>query len=81
MVIEVHHAFFAGKCIVRKSTGFSPFYLLYEVDLVLPFDLTETTYLVDEFYSKMTIEELLALRICQLDKRPKDIAQAATVKI
>jgi len=74
---KVHHAFFADKCIIRKSTGFSPFYLLYGVDPVLPFDLVEATYLVHGFQSGMTTEELLALRIRQLEKRPDDIAQAA----
>jgi transposase InsO family protein len=74
---KVHHAFFADKCINRKSTGFSPFYLLYGVDPVLPFDLTEATYLVHGFHSGMTTEELLALRIRQLEKRPDDLAHAA----
>lgn len=74
---KVHHAFFADKCITRKSTGFSPYYLLYGVDPVLPFDLTEATFLVHGFHSGMKTEELLALRIRQLEKRPEDIAQAA----
>ena len=75
---KVPHAFFADKCIVRKSTGFSPFYLLFGVDPVLPFDLTEATYLVHGFHSGMSTEELLALRIRQLEKKPGDIAQAAS---
>src|SRR5579871_458017 len=48
---KVHHAFFADKCIVRKSTGFSPYYLLHGVDPVLPFDFTEATFQVQGFYS------------------------------
>ena len=74
---KVHHAFFADKCIVRKSTGFSPFYLLHGVDPILPFDLAEATHLVYGFCSGMKTTELLALRIRQLGKHPEDIAQAA----
>ena len=74
---KVHHAFFADKCITRRSTGFSPFYLLHGVHPVLPFDLTEATFMVQGFYSGMSTEELLALRIQQLEKRTEDIEQAA----
>ena len=58
---KVHHTFFADKCIVCKSTGFSLFYLLHRVDPVLPFDLTEATYLVHGFHSGIKTVELLAL--------------------
>jgi hypothetical protein len=74
---KVHHAFFADKCITRRSTGFSPFYLLHGVDPVLPFDLTEATFMVQGFRSGMSTVELQALRIRQLEKRPEDIEQAA----
>jgi hypothetical protein len=73
----VHHTFFADKIMPRKATGFSPFYLLYGIDPVLPFDLTEVTYLVDGFYAGMDSVDLLALRIRQLEKRPSDLAKAA----
>jgi transposase InsO family protein len=73
----VHHAFFADKIMPRKATGFSPFYLLYGIDPVLPFDLDEVTYLVDGFYAGMATEDLLALRIRQLEKKPSDLAKAA----
>ncbi|EIN03801.1 hypothetical protein PUNSTDRAFT_77339 [Punctularia strigosozonata HHB-11173 SS5] len=73
----VPHAFFADKVMTRKATGFSPFYLLHGVDPVLPFDLTEATYLVDGFKSGMNTSDLLALRIRQLEKRPEDIEEAS----
>src|SRR3984957_2910786 len=74
---KVPHAFFADKCIIRRSTGFSPYYLLHAVDPVLPFDLTESTFLVQGFKTGMSSEELLALRIQQLEKHQDDIDQAA----
>ena len=39
--LKVHHAFFADKCIVRKSTGFSPFYLLDLAHFICFMELTQ----------------------------------------
>jgi hypothetical protein len=72
-------AFFADMVTTRRATGLSPFYMLYGVDPVLPFDLFEATYLVSGFKEEMTSEELLALRIRQLMKKEEDMAKAAEV--
>ena len=58
---HVHHAFFADKITVRRATNFSPFYLLHGVDPVLPFDLSEASFLVDGFTKNMATEDRLAL--------------------
>ena len=73
---KVHHAFFADKVITCCSTGFSPFYLLHGLDPILPFDLFEATHLVEGFHSGMSSQELLALCIRQLEKRPDDVHAA-----
>jgi len=75
----VHHAFFADRVTVRRATGFSPFYLLYGIDPVLPLNLTEATYLVSGFRKHMPTEDLLALRILQLAKRLEDVAKAKEI--
>lgn len=75
----VHHAFFTDRITISQSTGFSPYYLLYGVEPILPFDLAEMTLLVDGFHAGMTTTELLALRIRQLRKKPEDIARAAAL--
>jgi hypothetical protein len=51
--------------------------LLHATLPVLPFDLVESMFLVEGFYSGMTTSELLAHRIQQLQKHPKDIERAA----
>ncbi|GJE99479.1 polyprotein [Phanerochaete sordida] len=73
----VHHAFFADRITIRRATGFSPYQLLYGTDPVLPFDLSEASFLIDGFTRNMSTTDLLAARIRQLEKRPQDIARAA----
>ena len=75
----VPHAFFSDRVTIRRQTGYSPYYLLHGTHPVLPFDLTEASFLVEGFYSGMNTEDLLALRIRQLEKLPEDIAHAAEV--
>ena len=72
-------AVFADRITIRRSTGFSPYYLLHGTHPVLPMDLRESTFLVQGFQSNMSSEDLLALRIRQLQKKPEDIARAAEV--
>ncbi|KAI0349790.1 hypothetical protein OH77DRAFT_1372883, partial [Trametes cingulata] len=73
------HALFADRITIRRSTGYSPYYLLHGVHPALPMDLREATFMVEGFRSNMTHADLLALRIRQLQKRPADVAQAADV--
>ncbi|EPQ51416.1 hypothetical protein GLOTRDRAFT_48519 [Gloeophyllum trabeum ATCC 11539] len=74
---KVHHAFFADKVTMQRASGFSPFWLLHGVDPILPFNLVEANFLVEGFKSRMASEDLLALRIRQLEKHPEDIRAAA----
>lgn len=70
-------AFFADRIATSEATGYSAYYLLHGVDPVLPFDLTESTFMTSGFTSGMSSVDLLALRIQQLQRHPADIAQAA----
>lgn len=70
-------AVFADRITVSRVTGFSPYQLLHGTDPILPFDLTEATFMVEGFHSGMSTADLLALRIRQLQRRDEDIAQAA----
>lgn len=74
---KVPEAVFADRVTVKQSTGFSPYELLHGCELLLPLDLMEVTFLVEDFRSGMTESGLLAARIRQLQKLPGDICRAA----
>lgn len=70
----VAHIFWADRMTVRKSTGYSPFYLAHGIEPTLPFDLTEATYLSPELANdNITTADLIAARAKQLLKRPEDL--------
>ena len=75
----VEHILFADRITVRRSTKCSPFRLIYGVDPILPFDLSETTLMISGYTTNMTTEDLLALRINQLAKRQEDITKVAEI--
>jgi hypothetical protein len=74
---KVPQALFAENITTSRATGFSPFYLLHGVHPVLPFDLTEATFLVEGFHENMSPIDFLTLRIRQIERRPEDLRQAA----
>jgi hypothetical protein len=76
---HVDAAVFADQVTISGVTGFSPYYLLHGVHLVLPFDLFEATFLVEDLKSNMTTTELLALHTRQIEKRPEDLAYAPEI--
>jgi hypothetical protein len=69
-------AFFADKVSTSRVTGCSPFYMLHGVHPVLPFDLTEATFMIQGYRQGISSTELLSLRIRQLQKRPEDLERA-----
>jgi hypothetical protein len=75
---QVGLAAFADWVTVSSVTGYSPYYLLHGLHPLLPFDLFEATFLVEDFRSGMSTSDLLALRIQQLQKHD-DITHAAKV--
>jgi transposase InsO family protein len=68
---------FADRVTTSRVTGFSPYQLLHATDPLLPLDLAEATFLVEEFRSGISTEELLRLRARQIAKHPEDLARAA----
>jgi transposase InsO family protein len=68
---------FADRVTVNRVTGFSPYQLLHATDPILPLDIAEATFLVEEFRSGISTERLLELRARQIAKHPEDVARAA----
>jgi len=67
-------AFWADRATTRKSTGFSPYYMVHGVEPILPFDLAMATFLVPDLAKPLSTEDLLIARARQLQKRPADLA-------
>lgn len=76
---KVPLAFFADRISVSRVTGYSAYYLLHGQHPLLPLDLCDMSFLVHGFTSGMSSEDLLALRIQQLERHDEDIAKAASV--
>jgi hypothetical protein len=65
--------FWAERITIRKSTGYSPYFMVHGVHPLLPFDITEATYLAPTQDFGISTEELIAIRAQQLSKRPNEL--------
>ncbi|KZT31147.1 hypothetical protein SISSUDRAFT_973096, partial [Sistotremastrum suecicum HHB10207 ss-3] len=65
----------ANRITTRKSTGYSPYYMAHGVDAVMPFDISEATYLSPSLSDLVSTEELIAKRAIQLQKRKQDLEE------
>ena len=65
--------FWAERVTIRKATGYSPYFMVHGVHPLLPFDITEATYLAPTQDFGISTEELIAIRAQQLSKRPEDL--------
>lgn len=67
----------ADRITTRRSTGFTPFHLVFGQECVLPIELEEGTWATIQWKKVATSEELLAVRTRQLERRPGDLEEAA----
>jgi len=70
----------AERITVRRSTGLSPYYMVHGTQPLLPFDVTESTFLSPPQDYGMSTEDLIALRAKQLAKRPEEL-QAMQLRV
>jgi hypothetical protein len=68
---------FADRVTTSRVTGFSPYQLLHATDPLLPLDIAEATFLVEEFKAGISTKDLLSLRARQIAKYPEDLKRAA----
>jgi hypothetical protein len=59
-------AIWADRITIKDSRGFSPFYLMYARNPILPIDLWYDTYYWMKWKEKMSTEELLQMRAAQI---------------
>jgi transposase InsO family protein len=74
----VSAASYADRITTRRATGFSPFFLLHGVHPLMPGDLVDSTFLVNDYKPGMTSAELIEARARQLLRLPQDIEAAQT---
>jgi hypothetical protein len=71
-----HHIFWADCVTTRKSTNHSPFFLAHGGEPLLPFNITEATFMLPNITKLVSTSDLIALRAQQLEKRDEDLALA-----
>ena len=71
------YAQFAEQVTISSVTCQTLFFMLHRVEAVLPFDLAEATFMIDNYQDGISTAELLVLRMHQLQKQPEDLARAA----
>ena len=69
----IPHIFWADRATIRKSTGYSPFFMAHGVEPLLPFDITLVTFLIPDLTKPLSTSELIAIRARQLQARDQDL--------
>jgi len=72
------HIFWSDRVTTRKSTGHSPYYMTHGVEPLLPFDITEATFMLPEVSTLLSMDELIKIRMRQLMKHDDDLAEIHT---
>jgi hypothetical protein len=75
-VRNLHAVLWADRTTVRKSTGYTPFYLNIGMEAILPIELDIPTWRILPWNSIQTTEDLLAMRARQLLRREDDLEEA-----
>ncbi len=74
--LYLHPVLFALRTTTSRSTGFSPFYLLYGQQPVFSFDAEDITWQTLDWDQVRTHEDLIAIRARQLQRRDQTLEQA-----
>jgi len=71
---HVTYVFWAERITTSHQTGFSPYYAAHGIEPLLPFDISEATYLFPDVSEWLSTEDLLAHCAHQLECQDKDLA-------
>jgi hypothetical protein len=69
----IHAVFWAERVTIQHATGYSPFYIVHGVHPILPFNITEATYLVPALDTGMTTSDLIGIHTQLLFKWEEDL--------
>jgi len=69
-----HHVFWADRITTQKSTGHSPYYMAHGVKPLLPFDISEATFMILDISQHLDTADLIAIRARQLAKQDDELA-------
>ena len=72
--IVTPYIFWADCVMVHKDTRLSPFYMAHSINPILPFDLTEATFLVPKVEKALSYPNLIAIHARQLEKLESNLA-------
>ena len=73
-----HSVFWAERMTIRRTVGYSPYYMVHGIEPVTPLDIAEATYLAPIVERTMSTTDLIAMRARQLLKRPEDLVDMRT---
>jgi hypothetical protein len=70
-------ALWADRVTTRRTTGYSPYYLLYGKPHLFPYNITEETWYTIDWHGIETTTDLLAIRALQIRQMHADRQEAA----
>src|SRR5882724_7237335 len=65
--------FWADRVTVHRPIGYSPYFMAHGVEVVLPLDIAEATYLLPPLNVPTSTEDLIVHHSQQFQKRPEDL--------
>lgn len=74
--VHLPYALWADRSTVRRSTGFSPFYMMFGQEPVLPIDWEESTMLISNWENVKDTSDLIEARMVQLERKQEDLQLA-----
>lgn len=76
--IHFQAALWADRITAKRSTGYSPFYLIYGHEAILPIDIKYDNWLSLPWKKNMTTEELLQARVYQIANSKEHLKNASS---
>ena len=68
-----HAALWADRITVRRTTGFSPYYLMFGTQCLVPVEFDAESWHAIDWKYPMTCEELIAARTKQLARKEENL--------